>query len=613
MFFVISGFLMGGVILQGLEAGKFSLFAFYMARARRIIPALAALCVVLIVVGWFVLVSPDYKTLATHSAYSISFLSNFEYWLEAGYFDQESHEKWLLHTWSLSVEWQFYMLLPLFMWGMWRHKPGIEAQRYLLGGGVMLSLLACVMITASDPSGAFFLLHTRAWEMLAGALLYVAVPLLALGPRERRWMELAGLFMIVVSVAVFDSSSAWPGWRAMVPVTGAVLVLAAHRSSAWTGNAFAQWAGDRSYSLYLWHWPVFVALTYFDLDGWVPSAAGISLSFLLGHLSYTWIEVPARSRLSQRPAASAAGIVAVAAAIVAVAAVAVWKMNGVAGRFDPAVEVAAKEIENFNPRRKECHMEGGSTSPSCVFGGPEWKVILLGDSHAGAIVSSLALAPGASGVVQWSYSGCVYVPGMRQLNPHQFGNASDCAGFNAWATARLAMIPTNIPVVIVGRYARSAFGPVERKQVAGGPEVYFGATRHVASTPEFLHEFGRHVTEAACAIAKTRTVYIVRPLPEMTVHVPRYVSRRLATGMPGDVSISMEEYRQRNGWVLKAQDVARDQCGVKILDPLPYLCRAGRCYATKGGRPIYYDHGHISEFGNKLLSPMFAPVFEPRR
>ena len=106
IFFVISGFLMTGIITKGIVKGKFSFLEFYLARAKRIIPALVAVCATLLVLGWTFLPSTDYKTLASHSVYSLLFLSNFEYWLSAGYFDAESHEKWLLHTWSLSVEWQ---------------------------------------------------------------------------------------------------------------------------------------------------------------------------------------------------------------------------------------------------------------------------------------------------------------------------------------------------------------------------------------------------------------------------------------------------------------------------------------------------------------------------
>lgn len=122
-FFVISGYLMTGIVVAGLGRGGFSLWAFYLARARRILPALIVLCAVLLALGWQVLLPRDYLLLGTHAFFSLAFLSNIKFWLEAGYFDAASHEKWLLHTWSLAVEWQFYLLLPLVLLAVWKLRP----------------------------------------------------------------------------------------------------------------------------------------------------------------------------------------------------------------------------------------------------------------------------------------------------------------------------------------------------------------------------------------------------------------------------------------------------------------------------------------------------------
>ena len=286
VFFVISGFLMTGLVVKGLERGTFSVMGFYMARGRRIVPALVVVCVVLLALGWFVLLPPDYKMLSTHSVYAVSFLSNVEFWLEAGYFDAASHEKWLLHTWSLSVEWQFYLILPLVLWVVWRVKPGRAAQTWAIGLGLAASLAASVWVTSSNASAAFYLLHTRAWEMLGGGLVFLLAGKLTLSAAQRRIVEAAGLLLIVLAVVIFDKGTVWPGWRAMLPVMAAMLVLVASRTSVWTASALPQWLGDRSYSLYLWHWPVVVALVYVDLrDNPLAIAAAIVLTVVLGHLS----------------------------------------------------------------------------------------------------------------------------------------------------------------------------------------------------------------------------------------------------------------------------------------------------------------------------------------
>lgn len=610
VFFVISGFLMTGIVVKGFERGQFSLVDFYMARARRIVPALIAVCIVLLGLGWFLLLPPDYKILGTHVISALGFFSNFKFWNEAGYFDTSSHEKWLLHTWSLSVEWQFYLILPIALWVVWRIKPGRTAQFAGVLAGLALSLGASMLTTDSKPVAAYFLLHTRAWEMLAGGLVFLRPITPRLLVNQGRWLEATGLALILLAVFSFDTNSAWPGWRAIVPVLGAVLVLATNRSSRWTGNQFAQWLGDRSYSLYLWHWPVFVTLVFAEIHkDYLIVAAGILTTMILGHLSYLWLENPTRRALQRHSLPIGAVQLTIVLIAVAIPATFVRVWDGVPGRFSPKIESIAAEVNNINPRGKECHSgipgKESPSSPSCVYGGGKWKVVAVGDSHVSATISGLAAAGphGDAGVVQWSYSGCQFVPGMKMA----LGN-KQCKNFIRWASEQLKTLAPNIPIVIIGRYASSAFDFDARRLVVQVPILY-SSKIYPSATREYLDEFSRQITNSACQIAKERTVYMVRPIPEMDSPVPQTMSRRMALGLTADVSVSMNDYRNRNAWVWAAQDAARDQCGIKILDPLPYLCRDGRCYGSRNGRPLYSDADHLSEFGNKLLVPMFAAVF----
>ncbi len=616
VFFAISGFLMTAIVVAGLERGDFSLSGFYMARARRILPALLALCAALLALGWFVLLPPDYKSLGSQAVYSLAFLSNVEYWKEAGYFDIASHEKWLLHTWSLSVEWQFYLLLPIVLLATWRLKPGRAAQLGVVAVCFAASFGASVLVTNIDSPAAFFLLHTRAWEMLAGGMVYLLVPSPQRLIRYRRCLDMTGLVLILLSVALFDKHSAWPGWRAMLPVAGAMMVLASNSASAWTGNKISQWLGKRSYSLYLWHWPVYVSLAYIEMGhDDLARVAGMLATVVFGHVSYLWIENPARRLLEQRRFPHAASGLTALVACVALPSAAVWARQGIAGRFSPQIELAAAEAGNVNPRRAVCHTRAGVTSPSCVFGGAAWKVIVVGDSHAGAVVSGLAAAmpAGDAGVVQWSYSGCPFVFGLKKI-PAVLASQSaqyKCSQFIEWARAQLQVLPPTIPIVIVGRYAAVGFGTGEGRGERPIPDVYFSKI-YPSTSATFLQEFSQQITRSACELAKRRTVYMLRPIPEMGVDVPKTQSRRMSFGIKGDVSVSLAAYRDRNDWVWAAQNAARDRCGIKILDPLQYLCHDGRCYGSKDGRPLYHDDDHLSEFGNKLLVPMFSEVFKGR-
>ena len=621
VFFVISGFLMTGLVVKGLERGQFSIMGFYMARGRRILPALLMLCAVLLALGWFVLLPPDYKMLSTHSGYAMLFLSNIRFWQEAGYFDVASHEKWLLHTWSLSVEWQFYLILPAALWVVWRLRPGRVSQTWAVGICFLSSLAASVWVTSNQPSTAFFWIHTRAWEMLGGGLVFLLGapnPVGAASVDHGRLSfallgQTAGLLLIVLAIAVFDKDTAWPGGLAILPVAATMLVLAANTTSVWTNHWVAQWLGDRSYSLYLWHWPLMVALVYVEEHHNPLSIAGaLMLTLLLGHLSFEWVESPSRRWLTGQPWGVAARGLVLATVTVALPAVAVWKLAGVSGRFPKAVELAAAEHNNKNRRRTECHVGHGLSMPSCVYGGTEWKVIALGDSHADALVTSLAQAQtqGDAGVVQWTYSGCPFLPGAKVSPEKQFRNGADykCAEFIDWAQTGLKALPRNVPVVIINRYAGAAFGANDDRSATGVPSVYFSKV-YAHTTREFLAEFAQQITQSACQIAKHRTVYMVRPIPEMGFDVPKTLSRRMALGQSDDLFIALDAYQERNAWVWAAQDAARDQCGIRILDPTPYLCRDGRCYGSRNGRPLYSDDDHLSEFGNKLLVPMFSEVF----
>ncbi len=612
VFFVISGFLMTGIIVRGLQQENFSIFNFYMARAKRIVPALLVLCASLLAFGWFYLLPSEFKTLASHSVYSLSFLSNVEFWQDAGYFDQASHEKWLLHTWSLSVEWQFYLLLPLVLAIAWRVKSSLRMIQVTMLVLFTGSFGVSIWTTATDSAAAFFLLHTRIWEMAAGGLVFLfARPPAQHSAAQRRWLEIGGLLFIVLAVVLFDAETPWPGWHALVPVGGAAMVLTAQRSSLWTGHAVAQWLGTRSYSLYLWHWPLAVALAYLELrHEWPATGVALVLTLVLSQLSYVLVENRSRSLLGRARLPIAAGLLAVAGMMVFIPGFLIWQQQGVSGRFPVEIEQVAAESENFNSRRQECHTYNGQTSNSCVYGGKAWKVLVLGDSHAGALVTSAESALGpAAGVVQWSYSGCPFVAGLKKtpLELRTQGLAYRCTDFVQRSLERLEQLPASIPVVLVNRFAASVYGENENGSGEFVPTVFFSRPAPGA-TPEFIAEYSAGITNTACMLAKRRTVYLVRPIPEIGKDVPKIVSRRLIRGDADDVSISLAEYFERNRWVWLAQDAARDRCGVMILDPLVYLCKDGRCHGSLNGRPLYHDDDHLSEYGNKLLKPMFSTI-----
>ena len=300
IFFVISGFLMTGIITRALHKGAAQapgtfLWNFFLARGKRILPALIVLCVVLLLVGWFAMSAAEFIAAGEQARSAVLFFSNIKFWSETGYFTANAHSIWLLHTWSLSVEWQFYMILPIAMLVAWKIWPSPRALLLLLGVSGILSLALCLYISGSKPGTAFFLLPCRAWEMVAGGLVALTTVHPPRSATLRIALELFGLLLITVSILTFGHL-AWPDWHALVPVAGTVLVLvAARHDSILTNWTPMRWIGERSYSMYLWHWPLVVALHYIEQqNNGTLSAACIALTFLLGHLSYELVETRMR-------------------------------------------------------------------------------------------------------------------------------------------------------------------------------------------------------------------------------------------------------------------------------------------------------------------------------
>lgn len=619
VFFVISGFLMVGIIVSGLEKSAkgegvnsdFSIINFYLSRARRIIPALLVLCVVLMVVGWFFLPSLEYKALGTHTISALGFFSNIQFWREAGYFDAGSHDKLLLHTWSLSVEWQFYLILPLVLLAIWKIRPGRIPLTIMVALGLSLSLLLSIVISPTKPTAAFYLLPTRAWEMLAGGLAFLSAQSLRFSARSQKILEGSGFSLIIASIVLFDAGSNWPGWRALVPVIGTLLVLiTARQGSLWSGSRIAQWIGNCSYSLYLWHWPFVVALVYLQRQDQAGAIAiGLALTLVFGWLSYRLIETSSRTCLARKPQWVGAGALLAAILLVSLPSLLVRLQEGVPGRLPGHIEAVFKEADNKSHRIPECFVSDKYSIPECTYGGDQLGVIVIGDSHAGALISSVekALPSRDLNVLDWTMAACPTILGIKKAGDSNYR----CDEFLKQVLIQHRALPSNVPMLIINRtavYVEGSNDPDKMHEVAV-PIFYINASKQ-SRTREFFQEMRAGIIETACEFAKIRPVYIVRSTPELKIDVPKTMGRALMLGEQREVSISIEEYRQRNAFVWETQDIMAERCGVKILDPLPYLCLDGRCKGDLDGLPIYYDDNHLNERGGSLLIPMFRQVFE---
>lgn len=413
---------------------------------------------------------------------------------------------------------------------------------------------------------------------------------------------------------------AWPSAWAALPVLGtALIILSQQKNSMLTTNPVAQWLGDRSYSIYLWHWPVVVSLYFGSVQNnlnWI--LFGLVLSLVLGHLSYLLVEIPSRQFLMKFHLSRQAIAIFSFALLASVSAIAISaKLFPYKGRLPKIVEIAAAETWDIDPRREECNASHDKIgSPSCVYGKEKISAILMGDSHASAVASSLGTAASHfnSGVISWFMDSCPTLDGIRytRYTDNKEYSVDSCDLLNQWANKELKKYP-NIPVVLVSRTSEYVKGGNEPDQLEHSKlaSVYFSKKYLYRNDTQFIEEFSQVLVNTACRLAKDRPVYLMRPIPEFGIDIPKTISHKLVIhGAVEDMKLSLSEYHKRHKIVWDAQDEAAQRCGVKILNPLPYLCDTEYCYGSKNARPLYYDDDHLSEYGNKFLVPMFEQVFK---
>ena len=600
VFLVISGFLMTSIIFRGFESDNFSILKFYVSRANRIIPALAVLCIALLIFGWFYITPLDYKVLGKHVGGSISFISNFMYWRESGYFDVASHEKWLLHTWSLSTEWQFYILYPLALVIM-RKMMSIRTMKVTLLVATIAGFILSIFLTQKLPNSSYYLLPSRFWEMLLGGVAYL-YPLTLTEP-QKKIMERFGLSLIILTYVFISQANAWPGYLAIVPVMGTFLVILAQRNnSLMTGNAVFQTLGKWSYSIYLWHWPLVVAISYYSLS--TPFIyLGLALSVLLGFLSYTYIETIRFKRYFESFFAFLTCKPIYIALLTCIFGSLTFAGNGFESHYPQAVIHADKESLNRNPHH--CINTGEVLNP-CIIGNPNnIKAIVVGDSHADALTGSVssAIDLNQQGIVALTISSCPLVVNAKLTKFNTF-----CSQANQKRMDYLLQNHQGVPVFWVARTPIYAHGLSDPKKITDSsdtkPLIYFKRQYDVA-TDAFFAEFKLELINTIAQLKGNHPVYLVQPTPEMNRNIPKTLARNYLLNTNDDLSISYQDYLKRSGKVRQMITDVAEVTTSQVLDPIPYLCDDQRCKAQHNDRPIFYDADHLSEYGNKLLTPMF--------
>ncbi|WP_262757980.1 acyltransferase family protein [Acinetobacter gyllenbergii] len=396
IFFVISGFLMTKIIIDKTQKNSFSLIDFYLARGIRILPALLFLTLVIALIGWFILIPEEYRDYAKHAFSSINFLSNFVYYKEAGdYFTLDTHNKILLHTWSLSVEWQFYIILPIILIFFSKISKNKEILNLLIIISFIISLILSYIITQKNQMFSFYMIPTRAWEMLAGGIVYLNFSKLNLSKTNKYVIEILGFSLIITSLVLFRPTTSWPSINAILPVLGTMLILISNnQESLFTKPQILQFFGNSSYSIYLWHWPIVFFLSYLSINTPSGTIVAILLSVLLGWLSYHFVETPTRKKLSNLSTLKSYSILILVITTLSIIYIYIYKNEGFPNRASPKYIERTKYIKypfpesgwcfysvdniqslSVGPKGLQCHI--GSTKKTAK------SILLFGDSYAG--------------------------------------------------------------------------------------------------------------------------------------------------------------------------------------------------------------------------------------
>jgi len=605
IFFVISGYLISTIILRDLESGRFSFGTFYVRRIKRIFPALLLVLATTMVMGWYRLIPADYEELGKHLLGGAAFVSNFVLWQEAGYFDEASSSKPLLHLWSLAIEEQFYLLWPLALYLL--HRWRLSAMRSI-AAILLLSFLYGLTLVGQHPTAAFFNPAARVWELMMGALL-AAMHLHPAGWRGLQgstsparalahgqgssWVAWAGGLLLVLGFVLVNPQRAFPGAWALLPTLGTVLLIAAGPHSLISRTLLASkpmiWIGLISYPLYLWHWPLltFAHLRAGETPPWFIQLGWVGASVLLAWLTYQWIEKPVRfGRLNRRTVTAALCMAMVG---VAAAGTTIHQRGGFDERYPPSVREllsrgglrAVTQGWRLNDCMLEFERPASDYKDFCI----EEKrplIFLWGDSHAGSLYPGFkALQEGGRyefGIGERSSAGCPPVLGA-EARPL-------CTSLNDNAIQAIREVRPDVVLLYAIWHhpsydLRNLETTVQELRRAGVPRIILlGAVPYWdTSLPRVL-------------IGEWKKGPVNRPPP---LRLDRRLDPRLDAITP--------QLRAR-----------AEAMGIEFILGMDHFCNEAGCLtrlSQDATEPLSYDYGHLAPDAVRYFAEQLAPTIFP--
>lgn len=617
VFFVISGYLITTIILSEKEQGTFSLLNFYERRARRILPALFLVMTVSLPFAWIWL-SPEAMKDFSQSLIAVStFSSNILFWLETGYWGTANELKPLLHTWSLAVEEQYYVLFPLFLMMMWRFR-----KRWIFGSFILIALISLSISqwgAYNAPTATFFLLPTRGWELAIGA----SIAFFFLFKKQEmrttlshqyidETLAMLGLLMIAYSVFFFDSNTPFPSLYALIPTLGAGLIIIFASTQTFVARLLSTkpfvGIGLISYSAYLWHQPLLAFVRHSSLTEPTELTLIIvaTLSLPLAYLSWRFVEKPFRK--SGKFSRKSIFIFTTLGSIFFITIGALGHFtNGWPERFG-ATFTTNQPIK--------CEEKNFSSESVCSRTKEQDKLtFLIGDSHSAAIGNELekSFAEKNLGLMQISNPGC---PPIENVYRADLGNRKDmrCFQFNKDLyefiserdDIKYVIMSARWTLSIEGSRFNNTEGGVESSEkephldlVENAEPMYHSNYKHRSLIAD------RYASSVQKILDMGKNVILIYPIPEAGWNVPDYLMRYGRSVSPAVGSTSYAVFQHRNLRAYDALDKVGQHPNLYRLYPEYFFCNTeviGRCIVHKNGTPLYRDDDHLSDAGAKLLA-----------
>lgn len=622
VFFVISGYLITGILVKAIEGNEFSSFRglledFYQRRIRRIFPSLILVLTACLFIGWLVLFAAEYERLGKYVAAGAGYVENFVLWHEAGYFDHASIDKTLLHLWSLSVEEQFYIAWPLLLWLITRRRWSLLRSIGLIAAATFV--LNISLVFSGHATHAFYSPISRTWELMAGAWLAVAhrhgLPWLSGWSTAQSW---GGMALVAAGLVLIQPTSAFPGFWALLPVLGTGLIINAGPNTFLNGRLLSWrptvWIGLISYPLYLWHWALLslVVIVFGDNNPAFRHASRVALivvSFLLAWLSYRYFENPIRK---SRRAFTALSLTA-AVALLGLAGLAVFAMSGLPDRPASFVSVKAEEYVKsmqlgslanarncFNPQTNMTFLQKQGRDAYlpeqwyCAMGDTQSKTVVLayGDSHARAMIPTLDKYGRATHtrIVFASIGSCLPLTDLVVRTDYP----QACLELSRKAFQFASEVQPKAVVLIQTWASYMGPGKIHARNSITGEQALRSALRETLDSyqklgiPVVLMEDNPH----------QRT-----PVPKASIRFAKDPSDRKLNA----TAVTRSDYEQQQA---KANailnSVASQSPLTSVLAVSNALCNAEICPWAMQHEFLYYDAGHLSKAGALRVYPEFA-------